>query len=68
MSDDFISKVTETGVDTIDYSFGVRHHFLDDLSAFLYIFPGLRGEIDLIILLDDRLKDLRGEGFSIYVE
>jgi hypothetical protein len=68
MCDDFISKVTKTCVDTVDDSFGIRHHFLDDLSTFSNNFPGFGSEIDFPFVSNDVMKYFRSQRIPINVK
>jgi hypothetical protein len=68
MCDNFIGKVAKTSVDTVDDSFGIRHHFLDDLSTFFDDFPGFGSEIDFPLILNDVMKCLRSKRIPINVK
>lgn len=68
MSYYFVSEVSKPCVDAINYSFGVTHHFLNNLSAFMYFVPSGWSKIDFPVFINDSGKHLRSECISIDAE
>ena len=68
MGDDFISEVTEPSVNAVNDSFGILHHLLNNLSAFLDILPGFWREVQQPVAFNDVLQDLRSQTITVDVE